>query len=422
MKILLVGNHSCGNRGDAAILRGLIDSLESNNNDIELDVVSRFPYSSSYLLSKDIKKDKLSEVKYIGNNIFNKLIKRFFLKILPNIYISKINKNGILRFFKLPKKSQEFVNDIKKYDAIIQVGGSFLVDLYGVLQYEHILCSLLAKKPIYLIGHSVGPFDGDQFSAVSSFCLSRVNKLVLRESVSLDIMREYNIDTSKVSDGIDTAFLVNSADVELYESYVVRHWKSIIQKTKTIALTVRKLAPFDKRLGVSQELYENSIANLIDKLILDGYQVLAVSTCTGIESYDKDDRMICVSIRNKVKYKDSFHIVMDELNDVELGCVLSNCYLTIGTRLHSAIISMNFNTPAIAINYEHKSLGIMNKLGLPDFSVTLDDLLNNKLYEKIKLIEVNYHEVKLDLKNKIEFTKKNGENLIVDVINEIGGL
>ncbi len=46
------------------------------------------------------------------------------------------------------------------YDAIIQVGGSFFVDLYGVPQFEHALCSFMAKKPLFMIGHSVGPFQG----------------------------------------------------------------------------------------------------------------------------------------------------------------------------------------------------------------------------------------------------------------------
>ncbi|STE96177.1 Colanic acid biosynthesis protein [Escherichia coli] len=50
--------------------------------------------------------------------------------------------------------------------------------------------------------------------------------------------------------------------------------------------------------------------------------------------------------------------MMDELNDLEMGKILGACELTVGTRLHSAIISMNFATPAIAINYEHKSAGL----------------------------------------------------------------
>ena len=52
MKLLLVGNHTCGNRGDGAILRGLIAELRKQVPNIELDIYSRFPVSSSYLLSE----------------------------------------------------------------------------------------------------------------------------------------------------------------------------------------------------------------------------------------------------------------------------------------------------------------------------------------------------------------------------------
>ena len=45
--------------------------------------------------------------------------------------------------------------------------------------------------------------------------------------------------------------------------------------------------------------------------------------------------------------------------EVEIDKILASCELTIGTCLHLAIISMNFGTPAIAIDYEHKLAGIM---------------------------------------------------------------
>lgn len=75
---------------------------------------------------------------------------------------------------------------------------------------------------------------------------------------------------------------------------------------------------------------------------------------------------------------------MDELNDVELGQVLAQCELLIGTRLHSAIIAMNFGTPAIAVNYEHKSEGIMRQLGLAEMAATVASLLDGSLTAKAR--------------------------------------
>jgi hypothetical protein len=40
---------------------------------------------------------------------------------------------------------------------------------------------------------------------------------------------------------------------------------------------------------------------------------------------------------------------------------------------------MNFMTPAIAINYEHKSAGIMQQLGLPEMAVDIRHLLDGSL-------------------------------------------
>ena len=58
------------------------------------------------------------------------------------------------------------------YDAIIQVGGSFFVDLYGVPQFEHALCTFMAKKPLFMIGHSVGPFQNLSSTSWQTMCLA----------------------------------------------------------------------------------------------------------------------------------------------------------------------------------------------------------------------------------------------------------
>ena len=142
---------------------------------------------------------------------------------------------------------------------------------------------------------------------------------------------------------------------------------------------MRDLAPFDKRLGTTQQAYEAAFAGVVNRLIDAGYQVLALSTCTGIDSYNKDDRMVALKLRAQINDPTRYHVVMDELNDLEMGKILAACELTVGTRLHSAIISMNFGTPAIAINYEHKSAGIMQQLGMPEMAVDIRHLLDGTL-------------------------------------------
>lgn len=93
------------------------------------------------------------------------------------------------------------VRFLGNYDAIIQVGGSNYVDLYGLTHFEYPLCAFMANKPIYMIGHNVGPFQNPDFNQLANYAFGRTNALILRETVSRELMAKAEIDTSKVEQG-----------------------------------------------------------------------------------------------------------------------------------------------------------------------------------------------------------------------------
>lgn len=61
-----------------------------------------------------------------------------------------------------------------------------------------------------MIGHSVGPFRDEQFNQLANYVFGHCNALILRESVSLDLMKRSAITTDKVETGVDTARLVDN--------------------------------------------------------------------------------------------------------------------------------------------------------------------------------------------------------------------
>ncbi len=63
----------------------------------------------------------------------------------------------------------------------------------------------------------------------------------------------------------------------------------------------------------------------MNRILDEGYQVIALSTCTGIDSYNKDDRMVALNLRQYVNDPARYHVVMDELNDLEMGKILAAC-------------------------------------------------------------------------------------------------
>ncbi|UPG92580.1 hypothetical protein [Luteibacter aegosomatissinici] len=46
-------------------------------------------------------------------------------------------------------------------------------------------------------------------------------------------------------------------------------------------------------------------------------------------------------------------------------------------------MSMNFGTPAVALAYEHKSEGVMKRLGTPELSMPVKSLLDGTLKTKV---------------------------------------
>ncbi|MEH4659855.1 colanic acid biosynthesis pyruvyl transferase WcaK [Phytobacter diazotrophicus] len=381
MKLLILGNHTCGNRGDSAILRGLLDAIARIEPQAEVDVMSRYPVSSSWLLNRPVMGDPLySQMKAhnTAGGLMGRVKKVLRRRYQHQVLLSRVTDSGKLRNIAIAQGFTDFVRLLAGYDAIIQVGGSFFVDLYGVPQFEHALCTFMAKKPLYMIGHSVGPFQDPQFNQLANYVFGHCDALILRESVSLNLMKQSEITTEKVEQGVDTAWLVED-DAAFIPNYAVRHWLDVAAKQKTVAITLRELAPFDKRLGTTQQAYEKAFADVVNRILDAGWQVIALSTCTGIDSYNKDDRMVALNLRQHISDPSRYHVVMDELNDLEMGKILAACDLTVGTRLHSAIISMNFGTPAIAINYEHKSAGIMQQLGMPEMAVDIRHLLDGSL-------------------------------------------
>lgn len=387
MKVLFVGNHSCSNRGDAAITRGLLEYF--NKYDAEQVVYSRFPVGASKILNKDVLPDP-TKVSDNPAGFIRKVIDKVAWKLKFDPETLLLIGSYYIPFLKrlLPTNIKDMISACESSDAVVQVGGSFFVDLYGMPQYRLMACSIVARKPVLLIGHSLGPFEGWQYGKVAGWCLRKASAIVIRDDVSIEMVKETYPDLTFI-EGADTAWLVPPVKSEVRDN--------------AVAITVRKLSPFDKRLGISQDEYEKKIADLSEWLVDRGLQVRFYSTCTSFDNYHADDRKVAQSIFERISKdkQDRVKVIWDELDDVELGKELSKCKFTIGTRLHSTIISMNFGVPAIAIGYEHKSKGLYSAMGLEEFVFDLEGFDLETLKEKARLFDENMAEIQVRFDNAV---------------------
>lgn len=100
MKLLILGNHTCGNRGDSAILRGLLDTINALRPETEVDVMSRYPVSSSWLLNRPVMGDPLySQMKQHNNaaGVMGRVKKVLRRRYQHQVLLSRVTDSGNLR-------------------------------------------------------------------------------------------------------------------------------------------------------------------------------------------------------------------------------------------------------------------------------------------------------------------------------------
>lgn len=402
------------NRGDCAILRGLITELRAQIEGVEILVMSQFPTSSSYLLEEDVQGDPLAEWRKKTEK--SRLLRRLgwlTKRAIPVLLAlsEKFNLPWLVKM--LPRPYRETIKRMGEFDAVIQIGGSMFVDLYGLSHFELAFCAILSKKPFLMVGQSMGPFDSRVFQFLTRELIEGCKKTYLREEISGELLNKIGANSNQYTGGGDTAWLVRSNDVL---SHARDFYSECFQGKRVVGITFRELAPFDRRLGITQTEYEQVFAKIIDSLVEKGIHVIALSTCTGMESYHKDDRMVALRVANKLLKPEGFTVAMDEFDDRELGVILSKCELLIGTRLHSAIIAMNFDTPALVVNYEHKSAGIMKKLGLAECSYSIGDLMSGKLSNDVnRVLDSGTGELREKMRAAVEVERAQCRQMISDV-------
>ena len=376
MKILLIGNHSCVNRGDAAIARGLLNTLHELMPQAEIAMLSRFPVSASYLLGFPCRQDMM----YLHYQQQPKGALSRLRRVLRSRLTTRLMAAAVKRpeFFcrLLPSAVREEIQYIRQFDLVLQVGGSNIVALYGQVQLDYPLLTLIAKRPLVLLGQSVGPFGTGLFKRLCKIVFQQADVVQLRESRSAALMQAAALPSEKVQLSTDLAWLV---DIPRQHPVTLQ----LPAGKPWVAMTLRNLAPFDQLLNITQADYLAAFAQMTEALIQAGYRVLLISTCTGMDRYQNDDRMQALQLHQMLQYRADVLVEMRELNDIELGQLLAQCELLIGTRLHSAIIAMNAGCPAIALNYEHKSAGMMQDMGFADRGIDLAQLLDGQLKAKV---------------------------------------
>lgn len=370
--------YSSDNKGDAALTSVLIDDLKSQFPEAKVTIFRlESVKKGSYFEGVP---EKASFMYYALNryeNLLGKLAYTVCMVTATLTYAALLRATG--RHIYLPRHLREVAKIYEQSDLIVPVGGGYIRSRKGLLNRLNIplllhplLFGYLLGKPTILYAQSVGPFQNIIEKKIVAYILRRMTLIMLRENASLKLLESLGV-TKNVSRAIDSGFLLKSKKrLNLHKLYHVPANKIII------GVTVRSWLAHEAQLN-----YEKAVANSLDKLVkTSNAHVLFIPQVTATKG--DDDRQTNCRVHDLMHYTKGSTLIEDTPNHHEIKAIYDGLDILVGTRFHSVIFSLTSYVPVLAIEYEHKTSGIMHDLKLEGWVIKIEDATSENLTELLR--------------------------------------
>lgn len=445
MRILITNAYSWYNKGDAAIVLGMIDSLRRYFPSASVVVVTQTP--------------EIDRVKYKGHNfqiigdIFNTMAlselsgKRNIrtseshprnansFRRLRNLRAIRGLKSALKLFFfaflmkhlKVELKrllnvdEMRFLNEYIRSDVVISCGGGFLND-YSIASLlnnlAEITLSTMLDKPTILYAQTIGPFRRQILAVITARALEKVDMILVRESISKEMLREMEVTKPAVFVVADAAFTLGPIDKNSARTLLTSEGVNLNDRP-IVGMTVRRwFFPRDPNPSEKQAYYLQIISRTIDFLIEKLHATVVFLPQVMVHEED-DDRVVAQKICSMVRYPERVRNITTDFSPEELKGIIGELDLFIGTRMHSNIFALTMQVPTIAISYEHKTNGIMRMLDLERFTMPIDKLNFSELAARVEEAWKIRDELKASLVQKTALLQKQallGAKLVKDYL------
>ncbi|GAB2700476.1 hypothetical protein GCM10010442_17910 [Kitasatospora kifunensis] len=258
----------------------------------------------------------------------------------------------------LPAEVRREVDAVESADLVVSMGGGYFNARPGLDGYQNVfyvvLPLLLAQRrgvPVVLAPQSFGPFPAPAQRRLAAYVVRRATLALAREDVSVDILAQCGVRGTPVRRAVDSGFA--------FAPPRQGDWRArlgVDPDLPLVGVTARQWLTQHQ-----QERYERALAATIDAVRATGAQVVLIPQVTT-DYLGDDDRIV---ERRIAGYCATPPLRVDEQVDFrELKGLYAECAYVLGTRFHSVIFALTSGVPCIAIEYEHKTRGIMRDLGL----------------------------------------------------------
>lgn len=398
MKIAII-NQPTGNRGDEAAHKAFVRKLAKELPDSQIDVIFiKHPQERI-----DAFNVNLPNVRYINVKSLFPLWKCLQICYYTHtLFLSYIHP-AFWKFRRL----------LKTYDKVICAPGGMCMG--GFMVWSHIFALETARrlhKSICYWGRSIGPFSTANYKS-RIFKQNSVNLLKyftyisLRDSISIGYAKELGIKAEEV---VDSAFL------ECPDTVVPNHLLQKINGNDYIVFVPNELTWHPRYKNIPQEKIDNFFLSLVDLLEKKWPERKIVMLPQTYKS-EIDDQSYFEKLAAKSNNKQIIVVDENQNSDIQQK-IIAGSKLVIGARYHSIVFAINNEVPFIALSYEHKMKGLIEKLGMMDYMVEIQDVFDEENEKKYKYAIEQTERIMLstspiiDRTNVMEMVSKGFENMI----------
>lgn len=213
--------------------------------------------------------------------------------------------------------------------------------------------------------------------------------ILLREDTSMKLLQNLGVKNN-IMRAIDSGFLhASSTAVDIRKRF------GISKTSLIIGVTVRAWLK-----GDDQVAYEKAVAAALDEVVKESnVHIVFIPQVTAKKG--DDDRMVSRRVFKYMKYKNAAVVIDDEPDHHEIKALYDGLDVLVGTRFHSVIFSLTSYVPVVAIEYEHKTSGIMHDLGLERWVLKIEEVTKDNLVTALRKLLKERGEYEKELKVRL---------------------
>ena len=397
MIILLINLHSFFNIGDAVLAKESIKLLKNYFPESKIILAMNDP-SSNYGIEETVnsftKFYKLTSKNTTQKWRINTIIGLFLSSLNTALFYRYFNK----KFFLGMTPSQKvLISSYLDADIVVSVAGNALYSsgnfgLQFMITTFSMAYAILLDKPLYFLPQSIGPITRKWEGMFLRWIVNQSRIVMIRESISLSQLEKFKINKQKVFQVPDLAFAYQGSEPDQAEKWLAEQGVDIHNDGALIGITVINWREYNQGF-LEQKLYEDAVVIAINEFIKITQGKAIIFTQVGGSSLVANDYIVSKRIHKGIISTGQQSILTDFVNSPKL---IKSAYgfmdIFLGTRMHSNIFAISQGVPTLAIAYLYKTTGIMQDLGLNEWTIDIKGIEAESLtYMLIRLWNSRYN-------------------------------